>query len=360
MGFLAYQLLYVQLPLIVFPFPKEDFRYFSWVENTPSIGLYSYNEGLLTHFENQNYITRSILGEEDLFLISGQQKYDSIPRSYLRLVNGNYKLLQLHFDRKFERGACSGGLFGFRESGTVLKGYGSFSLPFIFNGNISASIYEDIMNFSVNCDHLFFETTKDRWYGYLKLGDARFGVTGDDRQFASYLLRLRDPIFMIMVNFVGEGLFEGNSFEMKDFFVAPIYVLSLDNSVYCVISEDLDSSVVGLKSRYAGLEVGKESCLLAVNSNLLKAFVDYSYDDRSFKGVVEGTLKYPLYHKKITPGVQVTYYSRPYDFVNPEKFDLELSLKILEVEFFWEMTGITPDDWYYEMQLWGMDMFFSF
>jgi hypothetical protein len=359
MGLLAYQLLYLQLPLIVFPFPKEDFRYFAWVGNTPSIGLYSYNEGLLTHFETQKYITRSILGEEDLFLISGQEKYDDIPRSYLRLVNGNYKLLQLHFDRKFERGACSGGVFGFRESGTVLKGYGSFVLPFIFNGNISASVYEDILNFSVNCDHLFFETTKDKWYGYLKLGDARFGATYDDRQFASYLLRLRDPIFMVMVNFVGEGLFEGNGFEMKDFFVAPIYVLSLDNSVYCVISEDLDSSVVGLKSRYAGLEVGKESCLLAVNSNFLKAFVDYSYDDRSFKGVVEGTLKYPVYHKKITPGVQVTYYNRPFDLENTEKFDFELSLKILEVEFFWGMTGITSDG-YHEMQIWGMDMFFSF
>ena len=359
MGLLAYQLLYLQLPLIVFPFPKEDFRYFSWVENTPSIGVYSYNGWLLTYFENQNYITRSILGEEDFYLISGQQNYDDTPRSYLRLINGNYKLLQLHFDRKFEHGSCSGGVFGFRDStSALLKGYGSFTLPFVLNGSISASIYEDIINFSLNCDYLYFETTKDKWYGYLKLQDARLGVTGDDRQFASYLFRLRDPIFMVMVNAVGEGLFEGN-FEIKDFFVAPIYVLSLDNSIYCVISQDLDSSIVGFKSKYVGLEVGKESCKLAVNSNILRAFGDYSYDDHSFVGVVEGTLKYSFYHKRITPGVQATYYYRPYDFANPEKFDLELSLKILEVEFFWEMTGITLDG-LYERQLWGMEMFFSF
>jgi len=287
MGLLAYQLLYVQLPLILFPFPRQDFREFAWIDASPSIGIYSYNDDLLAQFESQKYINRSILGEGDFFLLSGREKYDSIPYSYLRVVNGDYKLLHLHFDRKLDWGTCSGGILGLRDIGEVLKGSGSISLPFIFNGNISASIYEDILNFSVDCDNLFFETTKDKWYGYLKLGDARFGATHDDREFASYLFRLRDPIFMVMVNVVGEGLFGRNKFEMKDFFIAPIYVLSLDNSIYCVISEDLDSSVAGFKSRYVGLEVDKENCLLAINSDLLKAFVDYSYDDRSFMGAVE-------------------------------------------------------------------------
>ena len=173
MGLLAYQLLYVQLPLIVFHFPKEDFRQLAWSDISPSIGLYSYNDSLLTQFATQKYINRSILGEEDLFLISTQENYNSIPYSCLRGVNGGYKLLQLHFERQFDWGTCSGGLFGSRDINRFLKGYGSFSVPFIFNGSISLSAYEDILGFSVNCDHLFFQTTKDRWYGYLKFFDGR-------------------------------------------------------------------------------------------------------------------------------------------------------------------------------------------
>ena len=107
------------------------------------------------------------------------------------------------------------------------------------------------------------------------------------------------------------------------------------------------------------MEVGKESCLLAINSDILKAFVNYYYEDNSFRGAVEGTLKYSFYHKKITPGIQATFYDRPYDPAIFEKFDLKLSLQILEVEFFWETTGITWDG-LYEMQLWGMEMLFSF
>jgi len=352
MGLLAYQLLYVQLPLILFPFPKQDFREFTWFDMTPSIGIYRYDEDLLAQFETQKYLNRSILGEGDYFLLSGREKYDSIPYSYFRTVNGGYRLLHLHFDRDLGWGTCSGGLFGLRGAGGVLKGYGSFSLPFILNGNISTSIYEDILNFSLNCDYMYFETTKDKWFGYLKLGDARVGVTHDDREFISYLFRPRDPIFLVMVNVVGEGLFTERDFKTEDFFIAPIYVLSLDNSVYCVISENLDSSVVGFKSRYGGLEAGQEDCLLTINSDLLKAFIDYSYDDRSFRGAVEGILKYSFYNKKITPGVQATLY----DY---EKFDFELSLKILEVEFFWDMTGVTFDG-YYDKQFWGVEAFFSF
>ena len=349
MGLLAYQLLYVQLPLILFPFPKQDFREFAWIDSSPSIGMYYYNENLIAQFETQKYINRSILGEEDFFVISGQERYDSIPYSYLRVVNGDYKLLHLHFDRKLNWGTCSGGILGLRDVGEILKGYGSFSLPFIFNGNISASVYEDILNFSVNCDHLFFETTKDKWYGYLKFLDGRIGVTHDDREFISYLFRPRDPIFLVMVNVVGEGLFTEKNFKTKEFFIAPIYVLSLDNSVYCVISEN---PTVGFKSKYGGLEAGKDNCLMTINSDYLKAFIDYSFEDYSFSGAVAGRLEYSFFDRKITPGVQGTVYG-------DEKFDFELSLRILEVKFFWEITGVTFDgDW--DKRFWGMDMFFSF
>jgi hypothetical protein len=349
MGLLAYQLLYVQLPLILFPFPKEDFREFTWFDITPSIGIYRYDGNLLAQFETQKYINRSILGEEDYFLLSGIEKYDSIPYSYLRAVNGDYKLLHLHFDRDLGWGTCSGGLFGLRGVGGVLKGYGFFSLPFILNGHISTSIYEDILNFSLNCDYLYFETTKDKWFGYFKFGDARIGLTHDDREFISYLFRLRDPIFLVMANFVGRGLFGEDDFEMEDFFIAPIYVLSLDNSVYCVISEN---PVVGFKSRYGGVEIGKEDYLLTINSDLLKALISYSFENSSFIGAVEGRLAYSFYDRKITPGFQATLY-------DDKKFDLELSLEILEVKFFWGITGITFDG-YYDRQFWGIEMYFSF
>lgn len=348
MGFLAYQLLYLQLPLIVFPFPKKDLRSFTWIDNTPSIGLYSYNDSLLMQFETQKYLTRSILGERDLFLVSGQENYDSIPYSSLRVMNGDYKYLHLHFDRKFDNSSYSGGFFGLREKGTF-KGYGTFSLPFIFNGNVSASAYEDILSFSLDCDHLFFQTTKDKWYGYLKFGDARIGVTHDDREFLSYLFRPRDPIFMIMTSLVGRGLFGEEDFEMEDFFIAPLYVLSLDNSIYCVISEN---PAVGFKSRYTEIEVGKDDCLLTINSDLLKAFVGYSFENSSFLGAVEGDFGFSFYDKKITPGFKGALRT-------DEKFDFEFNLKILEVKFYWGMMGVDFDG-YFDRQYWGMDMYFSF
>ena len=349
MGLLAYQLLYLQLPLIVFPFPKKDFRELAWIDNSPSIGLYSYNDSLLMQFETQKYINRSILGEGDFFLISGQEKYDSIPYSYLKVVNGDYKLLQLHFERKFDNGTFSGGIFGSKDINRFLKGYGSFSMPFILDSKISASIYEDIINFSVNWDYLYFETTKDKWFGYFKLGDARAGVTYDDREFVSYLFRPRDPIFFVMVNLVGQGLFTEKELKTEDFFIAPIYVLSLDNSVYCIISENPS---VGFKSKYGALEVGKDDCLVTVNSELLKVFVGYSFENSEFLGAVEGEFEYSFYNKKITPGFQATFY-------DDEKFDFELNLKILEVEFFWGMTGVDIEG-FYDRQFWGMNMYFSF
>ncbi len=352
MGFLAYQLLYVQLPLILFPFPKQDFREFLWIEEATSIGMYYYTDPLIAQFENQKYMNRSVLGEGDFFVLSEREEYDTIPYSYLRTVSGDYRLLHLHFDRKLDWGTCSGGILGLRDIGQVLKGYGSLTFPFILNGNISTSIYENIINFSVNCDYLYFETTRDKWFGYFKFWDGRLGVTHDDKEFASYLFRLRDPIFLVMANVVGEGLFTEGRFEIEDYFIAPIYVLSLDNSIYCVISKDVDSSVVGIKSRYAGLEVGKESFLLAVNSDLLKAFIDYSYDDFSFRGAVAGELEYSFYKNRITPGVRATLYDN-------EEFDFELSLRILEVKFFWGMKKVTFEG-YYEKNYWGMQAFFSF
>jgi hypothetical protein len=348
MGLLAYQLLYVQLPLILFPFPKQDFREFTWFNMTPSIGIYSYDENLLAQFETQKYINRSILGERDYFLLTGSEKYDSIPYSYLRAVSGDYKLLHLHFDRDMGWGTCSGGLFGLRGVGGVLKGYGSFSLPFILNGSISTSIYEDILNFSLNCDYLYFETTKDEWFGYLKLGDARAGVTHDDREFISYLFRPRDPIFLVMVNIVGEGLFNERDFKTEDFFIAPVYVLSLDNSIYCIISE---TPAVGFKSKYGSLELGKDDCLMTINGDYFRAFITYSFDDYLFGGAVAGRLRYPFYGKKITPEIQGTFYE--------DELDFELSLKILEVKFFWGMKGVTYEG-DYDKQFWGVEAFFSF
>ncbi len=349
MGLLAYQLLYVQLPLILFPFPKQDFREFTWIDASPSIGIYYYNEELMAQFETQKYTNRSILGEEDFFLLSDREEYDSIPYSYLRVVNGDYKLLHFHFDRKLDWGTCSGGILGLKDIGKVLKGYGSFSFPFILNGNIFASIYEDILNVSVNCDNLYFETTQDKWFGYFKFGDGRAGVTYDDREFISYLFRPRDPIFLVMVNVLGEGLFTEKDFKTEDFFIAPIYVLSLDNSIYCIISEN---PAVGFKSGYGSLEMGKDNCLMTINSDYLKAFIDYSFEDYSFSGAVAGRANYSFYDRKITPGIQGVFYDN-------EEFDFELSLKILEVKFFWAMTGVTYEG-YYDKQFWGMDIFFSF
>ncbi len=350
MGLLAYQLLYIQLPLIMFPLPKEDFRQFVWIDTPPSIGLYSYGDSVLAQFETQKYISRSILGEEDFFLLSGREKYDSIPYSYFRVMNGDYKLLQFHFDRKLGYGSLSGGFLGLRGGPeTGFKGYGNFFLPFIFNSHISAAAYEDILNFSLNCDYLFFETASDEWFGYLKLGDARVGVTHDDREFVSYLFRPRDPIFLVMANFVGKGLFGDEDFKVEDFYIAPIYLLSLEESVYFILSRN---PAVGLKSRYGDLEIGKDNCLFALNSDFLKAFIDYSYDNSSFSGAFEVDFGYSFYDKKITPGFRSTFYDN-------KKSDFELSLKILEVKFFWAVTGITFDG-YYDRQYWGMDMFFSF
>jgi hypothetical protein len=348
MGFLAYQLLYVQLPLILFPLPKQDFSEFTWSDVPPSIGMYYYNENIITQFETQKYLNRSILGEEDFFFLSGAEEYDSIPYSYMRTMSGDYKLLHLHFDRKLDWGTCSGGIFGSRDIGEFLKGYGSFSFPFILNGNISASLYEDIFDFSINCDYLYLRTTKDKWFSYLKLGDARFGVTHDDKEFISYLFRPRDPIFLVMVNLVGEGLFTEKDFKTREFFIAPVYVLSLDNSVYCVISENPS---LGFKSKYGSVEVSTDNSLIALNSNRLKAFIDYSFEDNSFTGAVAGNLDYSFYDNKITPGIEGVFYG--------EEFDFELSLRILEVEFFWGMKRVTFDG-FYDKQLWGMDIFFSF
>ena len=152
-----------------------------------------------------------------------------------------------------------------------------------------------------------------------------------------------------MANFVGKGLFGEDDFEMEEFFIAPLYVLSLDNSIYCVISEN---PAVGLKSKYGDLEVGKDDCLMTINSDFLKAFIGYSFENSSFIGSVKASVGYSFYDKKLTPGIQATLH-------DDEEFDFELSLDILEVKFFWGMTGVTFDG-DYEMRIWGMHMYFSF
>ncbi|MEO0292805.1 MAG: hypothetical protein ABIN61_01105 [candidate division WOR-3 bacterium] len=345
MGFLAYHLLYVQIPLIIFEFPQKDLREFSWVNNTPSIGLYSYKSDFISQFPVQRYINRTILGEDDIFLISLKEEYDTIPYSCLRIVNGDYKLLQFYFERKLTKIGYSGGIFG---SGEILRGFGSISFPFLCKTQIVTSIYGDVLNFSLSSDYLYFETTKENWWGYLKIGDGRLGLTYDDRAFFSYLVRVKDPIFLVMINFVGEGFFKEGRVKVKSFSIAPIYIFSLNNSIYFLFQRD---PAIGFKSKYGDFEFSKNNCLLAINNDFLKAFINYSFKDYSFEGALLLNLRYPLYNRRITPEAQITFCK--------EDLDLKIGLKILEVRFFYELTGLKYDG-NYNKQFWGIETFFSF
>jgi len=345
LAFIGYQLIYIQIPILIAPLPESDLLRFSWSEKEPMVGLYPYGDSVIGQFTSHEYYTRSILGEEDLFLLSQKPVSSDTPYSYIRMVSGDYKFLNLHFERDLRQGEISGGAVGLHAYTGNLLGYGNLSLPFNlrgWEGTIGLTAYSDIWSLSLNSDYFFIGTTVDKWLGYLKIGDFRIG-SSYNKQFMSYLFRPIDPIFLIMVTVEGEGYIKDKNIEVTDWFIAPLYVLSLESSIYAVVSEN---PAVGLKAKFFDIEVGKDS-YLSIKTDFLRAFITYSLDDSLPRGGVGGRVSYSFYDNKITPGIGGEYQSG--------ELDLELSLRILETEFFFGMKDVP-----YGYLFWGLDLEFSF
>lgn len=345
LAFIGYQLLYIQVPFIIAPLPNSDLSRFSWSQRESYVGLYPYRDSVIGQFTLQNYYTRSILGEEDIFLLTSKRITSDIPYSFFRMVNNGYKFLHLNFNRTLEWGDINGGLWGLHIYGEDLKGYGNLFLPLDIKGrevDLSLSIYGNTKSISLNSPYLFMGTTEDRWLGYLKVGDFRVGST-PEKQFISYLFRPIDPVFLIMAELVGEGSYAERKWEMTEWYVSPLYVLSLESSIYCVISE---TPSIGLKTVIGDIELGKES-YLSVRTDILNAFITYSVEDSLPRGGVGGRISHSFYHDRITPIISGAFHSG--------EFDLELALKILEVESFLGMRDVP-----YGYLFWGMNVDFSF
>lgn len=350
LGLLGYQLMYIQVPFLLAPLPERDLLRFAWPDLGPSIGLYSYKDSVIGQFKNQEYWTRSLIGEDDLFLLSGGVVSVDTPYSFIRMVNGDYKFLHFCFERNMEGGEVSGGMWGVHTFAGGLKGYGNLSIPFKlkgFNPRFSLSTYSNIWSVSLNTRYFYIGTTRNKWLGYLKIGDLRFGSTAD-KQFASYLFRPYDPLFLVMVNAEGEGLFGDKELRLKelkldDWFIAPIYVLSLKSSIYFIISKN---PAMGFKSEYGDVEIGRKS-YLSLKTDFLSAFITYSLDDSLPRGGIESKISYSFYGNRITPGITVSFHGG--------KLDSELNLRILEAKLFWGIKDLP-----YWNQYWGLNVEFSF
>ncbi len=344
-GFIGYQLIYIQLPFLIAPLPERDLIRFSWSTEEPCVGLYAYRDSVIGQFRSHEYYTRSILGEKDLFLLSAKAAASDTPYSFIRMVNGDYRFLNLYFQRSLDWGEISGGISGLHSYRGALKGYGKLTMPLKFKeleGTVILSAYSDIWSISLNSNYFFVGTTRDRWLGYLKIGDLRLGSTHDE-QFISYLFRVIDPVFLIMADIVSEGFFDKEEWKITDWFIAPIYVLSLERSIYAVISEN---PVIGCKTEFFDVELGKES-YLSLKADFLRAFITYSKGDSLPRGGIGGKLSYPFYDNKIAPGIGGSFHA--------SELDLELTLRILETELFWGMNDIPYGDF-----IWGLNVEFSF
>jgi len=344
-GLIGYQLIYIQLPFLIAPLPNYDLIRLSWNIEDASIGLYPYKDSLIGQFRSHKYYTRSILGESDLFILSQEFALQDNPYSYLRMVNGDYRFMNFYFQRRLNWGEISGGISGLHTYRGYLKGYGNISLPMEIRGLegiVTLSIYSNIWSVSINSDYFFFGTTKDKYLGYIKIGDLRIG-SSYDRQFISYLFRPIDPVFLIMTEIVSEGSFDKEEWEISDWFIAPVYVLSLKSSIYGIISENPS---IGLKTEYFDVEFGEIS-YLSVKSKNLQAFITYSLEDSLPKGGIGGKISYPLYENRIAPGIEGAFHDGELDLIG--------TFKILETELFWGMNDIPYGDF-----VWGLDVKFSF
>jgi hypothetical protein len=344
-GFIGYQLIYIQLPLLIAPLPTSDLLRFSWSTEEAKIGLYPYRDSLIGQFRSHEYYTRSILGENDLFLLSGGTVMRDTPYSFIRMVSGDYRFLNFYFQRRTDWGDISGGISGLHTYRGALKGYVNLTIPLKLErleGTVALSAYSDIWSGSFNSNYFFIGTTKDKWLGYLKIGDLRLGSTYD-KQFISYLFRPIDPVFLVLSEIVSDGSIDKEEWEVTDWFIAPIYVFTLERSIYGVISK---SPVVGLKTEFFDIEVGKES-YLSVKTEFLRAFITYSKEDSLPYGGIGGKLSYPFYDNKVAPGVEGSFHDGD--------LDLGLTLRILETEIFWGKKNIPYGDFF-----WGLNADFSF
>ncbi len=344
LGFIGYQLIYIQLPFLIAPLPESDLIRFSWSREVAMVGLYPYRDSVVGQFRSQEYYTRSILGEEDIFLLSGETFLRDTTYSFIRMVNGDYKFLNLYFQRSLDWSDISGGIYGLHTYKSPLKGYGNLTIPIKLKGaegTIALSAYSNIWSISLNSNYFFIGTTRNKWLGYLKIGDLRFGSTYD-KQFISYLCRPIDPIFLIMAEVAGRGSIKKREWEVTDWYIAPLYVLSLKSSIYCVISK---KPAIGLKTNFFDIEIGEDS-YLSVKTDFLRAFITYSKGDSIPRGGIGGKVSYPFYENKIVPGIEGSYHGG--------NLDLGLTLRVLEVELFWGMNDIPYGDF-----IWGLDVEFS-
>lgn len=344
-GLIGYQLIYIQLPFLIAPLPSSDLIRFSWSTMDASIGLYPYKDSIIGQFHSHKFYTRSILGEHDLFILSFEANIGEVPYSFLRMVSGDYRFLNFYIERKLNWGELNGGISGMHTYRGSLKGYGNLTIPLNIKGlegTVGLSTYSDIWSISLNSDYFFFGTTRDKWLGYLKIGDLRLG-SSYDRQFISYLFRPVDPIFLIMAEIVSEGSFDKEEWEITDWFIAPVYVLGLERSIYSVISEN---PAVGLKTEYFDVEIGEDS-YLSFKTKTLQAFITYSTEDSLPKGGIGGKISYPLYESRIAPGVVGAFHGGELDLLG--------TFRILEAELFFGMNDIPYGDF-----IWGLDVKFSF
>lgn len=342
---LGYKLLYIQTPFLLTTLNGTDLSRFCWAENDPQLYLSSYSDSVTGQFDSFLHFTRTLTGEEDKLFLNRYRLDSDTSSSNLRMLTGSYSFLKMDFKRRFKWGELGGGIYGTYPGSGPVKGFGTLYFPLRIFGQknrVNLSDFGGIFTVSMENPYFYFGKTEDNWMGYIKCRNLRFGLK-NNFQFINYLFKPINPVFIVYTGINREGKLDNRDFYISNWYVAPVYVLSVNSSIYCVISEKPSA---GFKTEHVSLELGEDS-YLSFDIDFVSAFITYSIDDSLPRGGAGLHLRESVYYDRIRPGVEFV--------LRRGIVDGEISVEVLETELFLGMKDIPYGDLY-----WGVDVDFSF
>jgi len=223
------------------------------------------------------------------------------------LASGDRKGWDFSIRRSIGPIDLGGSIYGYGMD-NLYKGY--FSIPLI-GGELSGGVLTDekFLNFSTR--FLYLSTNQSNYLCALRLWDFIVGIQ-DNRYFGYGVLRIKDPIFLTHFYIDSD----------TNYYVAPIYLLTDRVAIYGVLTKN---SVIGFKSPYLSMEIGKSSILSVTLPNIS---IIASYNDSLSWGGRIG-LEKSFFKDRIHPGIILTR--------RGGKNSILFNLRIIGTTLFWGM-----------------------
>ncbi len=201
--------------------------------------------------------------------------------SSVMLASGNRKGWDFSLKRNIGPVNLGGSIYGYGMD-NLYKGY--FSIPLI-GGNLSGGVLNDERFLNFSSRFMYLSTDLSNYLFALRLWDFMVGIQ-NNRYFGYAVLRIKDPLFLAHFYIDSD----------TNYYIAPIYLLTDKMAIYGVLAKN---SVIGFKSPYLSLEIGKSSILSLTLPNI-SIIASYS-DSLSWGGRIR--LEKSFYKDKIHPGI---------------------------------------------------------